>query len=206
MVALVVVSSAAAKAPPPTDGRPLPTIAGRSGASRIEPRFSQAASTIASNLVEVRCWSEPDWVQLNNEQLAFTGTGMIGVIGYVRASQPSTIHLSPAVCTSLVRFAYLRARPKNQTLAKEDLAEAVVALAHEAQHVAGIKDEARAECYGLQRIRPLARMLGATKDYAAGLAVLAWRFLYPQLFASYHSPECRDGGALDVNPRAPVWP
>ena len=206
-VVLLGASSASAAGPPPTDDRALPTIAGRSSVSRIEPRFSGAASTLAGKPVEVRCWNQADWSGLDDEWRASTGTGLLAMKGYTRKSQPGTMHLSPLVCARLVAFTYSKARPtKRNVRAQEDLAVALGVLAHEAQHSAGILDEATAECYGLQRVRPLARTLGASRDYAAFMARVAWKQLYPLLPANYRSPECRNDGALDLNPRTNTWP
>lgn len=205
-VALLGAVGAAAAGPPPTDDRPLPTIGGRSTVSRIEPRFSSVASTLAGKPVEVRCWSQADWSELDNQWRDWTGTGLLAMKGYTRKSQPGTVHLSPLFCARLVAFTYSKARPtKRNVRAQEDLAVALGVLAHEAQHSAGILGEATAECYGLQRVRPLARMLGATKDYAAGLARLAWS-RYPNTPPDYRSPDCRNGGPLDLNPLTATWP
>jgi hypothetical protein len=82
----------------------------------------------------------------------------------------------------------------------------VLTLGHETVHVAPGGDEAVATCYGLQRMRRAGVLLGAPRAYADGLAELAWSSLYPYGLAKYHSPECKDGGKLDLNPRSSVWP
>ena len=204
---LLGASSAAAAGPPPTDDRPLPTIGGRSAVSRIEPRFSAAASTLAGKPVGVRCWNQVDWSELDNQWRDWTGTGLLAMKGYTRKSQPGTIHLSPLVCARLVSFTYLKARPtKRKARAREDIAEALGTLAHEAQHLRGVEQEHEATCFGMQRVRPLARMLGATKDYAAVLAIRYWRDVYPDKPAANRSDDCRNGGALDLNPLTAIWP
>ncbi len=202
-VVLLGASSAAAAGPPPTDDRPLPTIGGRSSVSRVEPRFSQVASALAGKPVEVRCWS-----RLDDEWRAWTDgrVSLLGLLAYYRKSNLSVLHASPRLCQPLVPFVYAKARPKNSTRAKADLAVALLSLAHETQHLIGHAEENVAECYGLQRIRPLARMLGASRDYAAGLARLAWKVYLSAPPDSYYSPECRDGGALDKNPATAIWP
>jgi hypothetical protein len=55
-------------------------------------------------------------------------------------------------------------------------------------------------------MRRAARLLGAPAAYADSLAELAWTGLYPYGLAKYHSPECRDGGKLDLDPRSSEWP
>ena len=38
------------------------------------------------------------------------------------------------------------------------------------------------------------------------VASLYWGEVYPRLDPIYISPECRDGGALDLNPWSSTWP
>jgi hypothetical protein len=58
----------------------------------------------------------------------------------------------------------------------------------------------------MQRIREAARALGARPAYADGLALLAWE-TYDLLPRAYRSPECRDGGELDLEPiGGSPWP
>jgi hypothetical protein len=80
-------------------------------------------------------------------------------------------------------------------------------LDHEAQHVRGVRDEAIAECNGMQAIDTAARALGRTGEEGRYLASLYWKSSYPKLEdPAYHSAECRDGGRLDLHPQSDVWP
>jgi hypothetical protein len=79
-------------------------------------------------------------------------------------------------------------------------------LAHESFHLAGVRDEAEADCFGLQRTAFVADRLGATADEARRLAVLALAERALSAPADYRSPACHDGGALDLDPASPVWP
>lgn len=85
------------------------------------------------------------------------------------------------------------------------IAGSVKVLAHEAQHLRGITDEAAAECYGIESTAFTARALGATEQQADALAEFAWLSLryMPQ---SYVSPECHPGGELDLHPETTAWP
>lgn len=181
------------------DERPLPVLGGRTSVSRIEPRLSAAATRIAGTPVEVRCWSTADWAELDRVLGPFPDDALAYSAG-------ARAHLSPRVCASLVPLLYSNARPRNGTAARRRLALALDALAHESQKVAGIDGEAQAACYAVQRIRPLARMLGASKDYAAGLAVYVWRQLYVPLPPFFKSLNCRNGGPWDLNPNTSAWP
>ncbi len=79
-------------------------------------------------------------------------------------------------------------------------------LAHESSHLAGIRDEAEADCYGLQRTAFVAESLGADPAEAEWLARLALDERTITAPADYRSPECHDGGALDLDPDSTVWP
>jgi hypothetical protein len=82
----------------------------------------------------------------------------------------------------------------------------VQSVAHESMHVAGIRDEAKAECYGMQRLRRAAVPLGLTPAEGSFLARLYWRDWYPRSEGAYRSGECRDGGLLDLRPGSHIWP
>ena len=79
-------------------------------------------------------------------------------------------------------------------------------LAHESSHLAGIRDEAAADCYGLQRTAFVAESLGADPAKAQQLARLALAERAVTAPANYRSSECHDGGALDLDHTSSVWP
>ena len=82
-------------------------------------------------------------------------------------------------------------------------------LAHESYHLGGARDEAQAECYGLQAVARTAASLGATLSEAKIASDYAWTMLYPALEKkepAYWSPECRSGSAFDLTPGDGVWP
>src|SRR5262249_44165278 len=128
------------------------------------------------------------------------------------------IHLAPHVCASLDlvvrRDAHrvglacavrelrdpIRACPP----ALADVALTLVTLAHEAEHVAGVTDEAATECYARQNVRRLAARLGVRPGQAAILGRDAAR--RARMPAEYQSPQCRDGGSLDLHPKSHVFP
>lgn len=70
-------------------------------------------------------------------------------------------------------------------------------LAHEAEHLAGRRNEAVAECYGLQDVAGVARRLGAPPGAAYALARLAYERQYPAMPDAYRSEACHPGGQLD---------
>lgn len=205
---LVVPVALAASQPGPVDYGPLPTISGPSSESRIEPRFSRAASLVSGGrAVEARCWSVADWSRLRDEWLTATdGTfDLFDGLAYANPNDaiPGRLHLSASICSSLVSIAYRRAWAS--TRSRNTLAFAVVTLAHETQHVRGFRSEPVAECYGMQRARIVGRALGLSARQAGELVAHYWKQVYPRRPFAYVSASCRNGGKLDLN-LTPAWP
>jgi hypothetical protein len=191
---------------PPNDGGPLPTLGGVTEVSRIEPLYTRIASTIAEHSIEVRCWSEEDWAARSDEVADWTHGEMrpgdwTAYVSYDR----ERANLSPSICRSLGWWAYGRQWPDDRWEIY-NFAWSVKVLAHEAQHLRGIDDEAKADCYGLQQMSAVARGLGLGEEAARSLAEYAWRYIYPRARGEYWSNECRDGGELDLRPATSVWP
>jgi hypothetical protein len=191
---------------PPDDGQPLPTLSGMSAVSRVEPLYSQVASRVAGEDVEVRCWSDEDWTELTKEIGDWThGKLLLGPWSGFAAESKNRVSLAPAVCDSIGRWAYERHWPEDYREAYY-FAWSVKALAHEIQHVRGFEDEATAECYAVQTMRDVGIALGFGEERAQNLAEYAWHYVYPRANPEYRSGECRDGGALDLDPHSSVWP
>jgi hypothetical protein len=85
-----------------------------------------------------------------------------------------------------------------------DVALALVTLAHEAEHVSGVTDEAETECDARQNVRQLALRLSVKPGQAAILGRYAGR--RARMPAEYQSAECRDGGRYDLRPSSHVFP
>src|SRR5262245_18799452 len=112
------------------------------------------------------------------------------------------INLSYLACLQLDRISYHDSR-----LALPATGAAVGSLAHEAMHVAGIHDEGIAECYGMQLTAVTAMKLGAEPDYAAELQHMDFEFDRDRRAGTaYDSPDCYDGGPLDLAPESSQWP
>lgn len=80
---------------------------------------------------------------------------------------------------------------------------------HETVHTLGISNEAATECYGLQALAPFIYELTGDLDFAYEAAddYYAWYVQSGRIDDPvYGSPECRDGGALDLAPDDPSWP
>jgi hypothetical protein len=190
----------------PGNARDLPVRKGVTAESRVEATFSRVASKLIDREVEVRCWSERDWGPLVREAARFSN-GRIPpeTPGFITGFEDRRVNLHPEVCESLVALSYQGIRPQGDD-AEAAVALAVGTLAHEAQHVRGVVDEASAECLGMQMIRKAARELGAPLGYPRRLAQTYSQAIHPMLPPAYRSPDCYDGGRLDSDPESAVWP
>ena len=186
------------------DSGRLPVISGPSGKSRIEPRYSHVVSSVAGAGAEVRCWSVTDWRKRQVEWGNWRGQ-VLGPWGAYATTGRFQVHLSPAICATLARLAYEQV-PAHEDPWPEQLAWSVGALAHEAQHVRGILDEAKAECFGVQSITKTAEALGRSNEEGRYLARLYWISTYLPRDSRYRPEQCRDGGRLDVHRDIRAWP
>ena len=161
--------------------------------ARAEARFTAEASRIAGRRVRIRC----------DESYAFTGAGS-DTLG-IAFPGARLAYLAPTVCRSLYDLAF-----RSDRRGREQTADALVVLAHEAVHLGGERREGVTECLALQEAGPLAVRLGL----AEGTARRALRTAYDQrlaernvIRAAYALPaSCRDGGALDLRPGDSSFP
>jgi hypothetical protein len=190
---------------PPGGAQRLPILDGSAGRNRINPRYGRAAALLVEKRVEVRCWEKRAWRRLLREARLATGTSFRprATAGYTGIAS-SRVQLSPLVCGALDRLTYDRARPRDPE-GRLLMSVAVGSLAHEAFHGGGVINEAAAECYGMQRLSKTALELGVPAGYADELARFAWE-TYDLLPRAYRSPECRNGGQLDLDPNSDIWP
>jgi hypothetical protein len=83
----------------------------------------------------------------------------------------------------------------------------VLVFTHEVLHTVGVTSEAAATCYALQLTPLMSRLLGTDLRYGGRLAQLLGRWYRRENLApGYWSPQCRDGGRLDLSPDAAGWP
>jgi hypothetical protein len=184
--------------PPPRDFGPLPTIGGRSEQSRGQPLLGRVATERMGHPVEVRCWSDRDWIRLSKEVAAHLDLPPeIRLAGYVLNT--GRVNLPSETCNRLVAVTPAR-------IALEQQASASKTFAHELEHADGIENEATAECYAYQSLEEVARALGSSSARARRLAAVAWKEIYPYMPPAFRSSECRDGGALDLRPHSRAWP
>jgi hypothetical protein len=176
--------------------------------AELERVLAEPATGIAGREATAHCAGSAGWPERDGEER---------VLGYVRQGE-SRIHLAPEVCHALHVLLHLESPPELECLEHsrtddrrrcppdvELLVRSLSTVAHEAQHVAGVVDEAEAECYGLQEAHRVGERLGLEPRTAHLAAWYAWSF--PQTPPDYQSPECRPGGALDRRPEgAARWP
>ena len=175
----------------------LPTIAGPSTRSRRDPAYSRVASKLSGAGRSVLCWSRVDWAILAK---AFDENGFGG---YVDPSRPHQIDLAPQICSRLDLLEYHRPRAAPTT----SVAAAVLVLAAGVEEARGYVNHAQIACYALQTVPATSSQLGAGAAAAGRLGKLAARwFTRRNLPPGYWSPQCHDGGKLDLDPSARHWP
>jgi hypothetical protein len=154
-------------------------------------RFSAEASRIAQKPVDIRCDEARDYVG------AVQHADGVATVGGELAI------LTPEMCFRLYRLAF------SGEVAGSRTGRAIAVLAHEAWHLHGEAEESVAECYALQSAVVLGRRLGLgdgrarqlmrqqlVENELRGVDSLAYRV----------GPECRDGGALDLDPGRTTFP
>jgi hypothetical protein len=181
----------------------LPRLDVSSVRSESDSNLAYVTSWIAGRGTIVYCWSKADW-DARLAEYAWRHPGVqLGAWGAY--THDFTINLPPSICLELTK---LRRDPTPvwDDESPDALAWSVSVLAHESAHVTGWYDEAVAECYGMQTIAHTAGRLGRTRAEGRWLAERYARRFYPRRPSRYASPECRNGGRLDLHPGTDVWP
>lgn len=182
-------------------------LVSRHNAQAAEARFADVAAEIARRDVRVHCQGViGDALDVGAEA---------GSVQFDAGGRPSdTAELKRGVCASLRSFSADVADPDfdcvthDRRCTKHVLRTmwAVHTLVHEAWHLAGEKNEAITECYALQTTAWAAERLGASPLGGQAIARYVTVHMYPDMPAHYRSPDCRDGGPLDLRPDSVVWP
>jgi hypothetical protein len=115
--------------------------------------------------------------------------------GFVFSDSQNVAHLRRTVCNDL--FTWLLSSKGAPT---DSQVRAVHITVHEAMHVRGELNEARAECFAMQLDADAAWFLGATRAQATVLAQRYYRDVYPRMPEEYVSGECAADRALDLTP------
>jgi hypothetical protein len=159
--------------------------------SEAVARFSEEASQIAEKPVAIRCDEGRDYVG------AVQHADGVAVVGGDLAI------LTPEVCNDLYRLAFEHETDGVRT------GRALAVLAHEAWHLRGEADESTVECYALQSGVELGQRLGLSEGRARQLMrqQLVENALRGVDTLEYRlTPECRDGGRLDLDPAESSFP
>jgi len=191
--------------------RPLLARAEAGRIKQLEAFLSDVSADVAGRPVTLHCETASEW-RATEDASKVEGH----LLGYVFEGGRA-VHLAPSLCYALHRLRYLHPHPDLSCLersvdAKEplcsprasELIRSAVTLAHEAYHVGGELNEKRAQCWGLQGAAHVAQRLGIAPSVSDQMAWYAWKF--SEAPKSYDSPECREGGKLDLDPDSPTFP
>jgi hypothetical protein len=143
--------------------------------------------------LQVACWSKTDWPSVVASMGGTISTKRTVLVGFWHPRQPRFLHLSPKACADVQ--ALIATRKSNGQRA----AAAAVAL-HETAHMYGVRNEAQANCYGVQLVYYLARELRFLRSAALRLERLAVRKIRSSAPRGYWDrARCRDGGEWDLD-------
>jgi hypothetical protein len=183
----------------------------------LEAKLSPIASGVAGRHVHVNCqgfWAGLVDVESREGEVHFGADGM----------PESKLFITRGTCKQLKSFSGKRRHGRLDCLAGidwtssdplpfgspcyHDVAEtvyAVLILAHEAYHTAGVTDEATTNCYAIQAMAWTAMKLGAPQGEAELLA-RAMAAVEPNQGSGYATTECHAGSALDLHPQTTDFP
>jgi hypothetical protein len=169
---------------------------------REQDQLASVASDLAGRRVGVRC---PSFIA----SLVDT-RGEAGRVQFDEAGRPAShTDLSPQTCRALrhldaVDFACIG---RGDCGFKEfNAGWAAHTLAHESFHLRGFQDEGVTECYALQNTAFVAERLGVPTQEAKDLQAWLYKRGYPNEPSEYQSPQCYDGGPLDLLPQQTLFP
>ena len=160
-----------------------------------EHRLAGVASEIAGRDVDVHC---PGPMQ----KLVDISPNAGSVYFDAQGRPAEYTDLNDETCTTLSDFAEGKTGPQDSLR----VARALHVLAHESFHLAGVRGEAEADCFGVQRVAFAAGRLGADPGEAERLAAIARRDRAISAPPDYRSAACFDGGPLDLDPASNAWP
>src|SRR5262249_30557151 len=185
----------------------------------LEARASAIVSALAGRQSTVECVGPRGWAS-DGARLGFDPDALIAVVPWSSPGVPAGYALlSPYVCRLADRFVQNPHRRGEMLCPTHrqrharcagygSVLEATETLAHEAMHLAGIRTESTAECFGMQLLPYAAWRLGASRAFALEMArdYVAQYRREQRDAPTYWSSECRDGGSLDLLPDQQGWP
>ena len=169
---------------------------------REQGRLAAIASDLAGRTVAVRC---PSFVASLVDV-----RGEAGRVQFDDTGRPANhTDLSPQTCRALrhldaVDFTCI---DRGDCGFKQfNAGWAAHTLAHESFHLRGFEDEGVTECYALQNTAFVAERLGVPTQPAKDLQAWLFKRGYPNEPTEYQSPQCYDGGPLDLRPQQTLFP
>lgn len=173
------------------DEQPLALATGATVESRADVRLSAEASDLIDDPVEVRCWSEPDWRRIIDEDNAWNdeNESHVDLVGWT-AQDVDRIHLVLDVCNTIVRAEAgdVSAWTRSEQV---DAADAVETLLHEIQHfILPDASEAKVECSAIRALPAFAQRFGVSPAAARELEELYRAEVYPDLDDEYTRGGC----------------
>jgi hypothetical protein len=199
----------------------------------FEAKAARVARAVVRGPVSIECEREESWRALGS-RLGFDPVLSWAVTPFHWSTQRAavapdgTAYFSPQACRFGAAFwlepsdrparnceaALDRLRDSGE-LAEDALADcdvwagrltAVHVLSHESVHLFGFYDEAQTDCVALQLDARVASALGADDRLGRSMArEYLINFHLPRA-GEHQSPECRDGGRLDLFPTRTGWP
>ena len=161
-----------------------------------EDRLALVAGAVSQREVGISCpgfWTRLVEITPNAGWVDFGADGKPG----------DHANLSSKTCEHLERFAH----SDGEKPLDEATAMALVTLAHESFHLAGIFNEAQTQCYAVQMTELVTLRLGGSLANARASALWAVASAPEVLPSEYwDAGHCRDGGTWDLRPRSPAWP
>jgi hypothetical protein len=182
-----------------------------------EQALSSVATELAGRPVRVECQSF--WKSLVDVD------SRLGDVPFPNGRAASYTHITRGMCGQLARFRSAPRHPALECLARfdwsrfhgddpaalacseqaNDMAEALMTLAHESMHLRGWADEATAQCYGLQELALAIERLGGSQ--AEGTAVADYMLSLQQWVPDeYQSGECAPSRSLDLHAETRAFP
>jgi hypothetical protein len=173
-------------------------------ASRGDGPLNRVATEIAGRPVHISCagfFSNLVDIKGTNGEVQFGADGRPANSTTLRRWVCTTLkHFDPAKLQCVVQRTFCD-KSARRTI------DAIVTLTHESFHLRGVAEEARTQCYAVQKAAFTARELGASPAVADGLARWYLAYYQPDMPTEYQFPPgCYDGGKFDLAPYAGGWP
>lgn len=200
--------------------RPPPWQSGRAASSPLETRLT----TVAREWIgggSIVCNSPSEWAALG-AAVGFDPATTLGYAEWANGRPQAAAEISPRACSvvdkffaarnkSLVSIACRTGKRVRECGDYMTLVASLQKISREIAHLRparGYNEPEIIECYGMQVSAFVALRLGSTHPIARRIASDYWKRIYNTRVrgTSAWSPDCVDGGDLDLFPANPIWP